>query len=1079
MTQSNFDFLQPKWPILARLGELAEKNLYSDPNTTLIKLRIFGETLARFILAEEKLGEPADNQQLSRLNLIKRDGILPDEFISILHSIRKTGNKASHEAYDSIDDAKIMLSFAHHLAIWFVQTYNNWSFEPRKFQLPEVMEQNGDQLKEQINQLTIAYEEENKKLQDELQRLKAVQVTNEESAARRKRAGKAASQLQLTEAETRKLIDAQLVSAGWEADTDNLRYSKGVRPEKGRNIAIAEWPTATGPADYALFVGLKFIGVIEAKKKSKDVVSDMVQAKRYSRTIQPKGNEEFVGGPWGEYRVPFMFATNRRPYLQQLETKSGVWFLDGRKNTNHPRPLHAWYSPSGLLELLKQDVSSAEKKLKKEPFEYLGLRDYQVRAISEIEKALEDGQRKILIAMATGTGKTRTTIGLVYRLIKSKRFKRVLFLVDRSALGEQAGDAFKEMKLEDFHSFTEIFDVKGLDEKQPEPETKVHISTVQGMVKRIMYNEDEESIPTVDTYDCIVVDEAHRGYTLDREMGDVELEFRDQKDYISKYRKVLDYFDAVKIGLTATPAPHTTDIFGKPVYTYSYREAVIDGWLVDHEPPHQIETKLKKEGIKWKKGEKVPIYDPVTGLITNSEELPDELSFEVDKFNKAVITDNFTRTVIKELVKELDPDGEEKTLIFAASDDHADRVVNILKVEFEAYLGAVDDDAITKITGSTDKPLEMIRKFKNEKYPNIAVTVDLLTTGIDVPEICNLVFLRRVRSRILYEQMLGRATRLCSKIKKEHFEIYDAVGLYEALEPVTNMKPVVANPKISFTTLFDELQELEDEAQQKQHIETILAKLQRKQKRLNEEEKQKFETLSGGQTVEEFIVWLRKSPVNEVKAKLQERKGLVFFLDENRYQPSRQFISNHEDKLIEHTRGYGGAKRPEDYLDEFGRFIRENMNKIPALLIACQRPRELTRGALRELKIALDQYGFNEAGLQTAWREMTNEDIAADIISFIRQKALGDALISHEERIKKAMQKMYSLRPWSKLQRKWLERIEAQLIKETVVDKDAFNREPFKGQGGFDKINKIFGGELDQVLDEINNRLYPEERDLA
>lgn len=1079
MTQSNFDFLQPKWPILARLGELAEKNLYSDPNTTLIKLRIFGETLARFILAEEKLGEPADNQQLSRLNLIKRDGILPDEFISILHSIRKTGNKASHEAYDSIDDAKIMLSFAHHLAIWFVQTYNNWSFEPRKFQLPEVMEQNGDQLKEQINQLTIAYEEENKKLQDELQRLKAVQVTNEESAARRKRAGKAASQLQLTEAETRKLIDAQLVSAGWEADTDNLRYSKGVRPEKGRNIAIAEWPTATGPADYALFVGLKFIGVIEAKKKSKDVVSDMVQAKRYSRTIQPKGNEEFVGGPWGEYRVPFMFATNGRPYLQQLETKSGVWFLDGRKNTNHPRPLHAWYSPSGLLELLKQDVSSAEKKLKKEPFEYLGLRDYQVRAISEIEKALEDGQRKILIAMATGTGKTRTTIGLVYRLIKSKRFKRVLFLVDRSALGEQAGDAFKEMKLEDFHSFTEIFDVKGLDEKQPEPETKVHISTVQGMVKRIMYNEDEESIPTVDTYDCIVVDEAHRGYTLDREMGDVELEFRDQKDYISKYRKVLDYFDAVKIGLTATPAPHTTDIFGKPVYTYSYREAVIDGWLVDHEPPHQIETKLKKEGIKWKKGEKVPIYDPVTGLITNSEELPDELSFEVDKFNKAVITDNFTRTVIKELVKELDPDGEEKTLIFAASDDHADRVVNILKVEFEAYLGAVDDDAITKITGSTDKPLEMIRKFKNEKYPNIAVTVDLLTTGIDVPEICNLVFLRRVRSRILYEQMLGRATRLCSKIKKEHFEIYDAVGLYEALEPVTNMKPVVANPKISFTTLFDELQELEDEAQQKQHIETILAKLQRKQKRLNEEEKQKFETLSGGQTVEEFIVWLRKSPVNEVKAKLQERKGLVFFLDENRYQPSRQFISNHEDKLIEHTRGYGGAKRPEDYLDEFGRFIRENMNKIPALLIACQRPRELTRGALRELKIALDQYGFNEAGLQTAWREMTNEDIAADIISFIRQKALGDALISHEERIKKAMQKMYSLRPWSKLQRKWLERIEAQLIKETVVDKDAFNREPFKGQGGFDKINKIFGGELDQVLDEINNRLYPEERDLA
>ncbi len=1077
--QSNFDFLQTKWPILARLGELAEKNLNTDPNTTLIKLRIFGETLAKFVLAEEKMDEPLDNQQISRLNLIKRDGILPDEFLSMLHSIRKSGNRASHEGYDSIQDAQVMLSFSYHLAVWFVQTYDDWTYEPCEFRLPESAKKDIDKLREQISQLSAVYEEENNKLQQELERLKATQVSSEELNARRRRSGKAASQLILSEAETRKLIDAQLVAAGWEADSENTKHAKGVRPQKGENLAIAEWPTTTGPADYALFAGLKFIGVIEAKKKSKDVISDMKQAKRYAKSLQSKGDEEFIDGPWGEYKVPFMFATNGRPYLQQLETKSGVWFLDGRKNTNHPRALHSWYSPDGLLELLNQDISSAENKLKKEPFDYLGLRDYQIKAITKVEDALEKGRRNILIAMATGTGKTRMTIGLVYRLIKSKRFKRVLFLVDRSALGEQADDVFKEMKLEDFHSFTEIFDLKNLEDKEPEPETKVHISTVQGMVKRIMYNNDEQRVPTVDCYDCIVVDEAHRGYTLDREMSDTELEFRDQSDYISKYRKVLDYFDAVKIGLTATPAPHTTEIFDKPVYTYSYREAVIDGWLIDHEPPHQLETKLKKEGIKWGKGDVVPIYDPATGLITNSEQLPDELTFEVDKFNKAVITDNFTRTVVKELVKELDPDGDEKTLIFAASDDHADRVVRILIEEFEDCLGEIDDDSIAKITGSIDKPLETIRKFKNEKYPNIAVTVDLLTTGIDVPEICNLVFIRRVRSRILYEQMLGRATRLCPRIKKEHFEVYDAVGLYEALEPVTNMKPVVANPTITFTTLVDELQVLKDEAQQKQHIETILAKLQRKKNRLNDEDKQKFETLSGGQSAEQFIDWIRKAPVKEVKSELKERKGLIFFLDENRYQPSKQFISDHEDQLLEHTRGYGSAIKPEDYLDEFGRFINENMNKIPALLIVCKRPRELTRNALRELKIALDQHGFNEVGLQTAWREMTNEDTAADIISFIRQKALGDALVSHEDRINKAMQKVLALRPWTKIQRKWLDRIEAQLLRETVVDREAFYREPFKGQGGFDKINKVFGGELEQVLNEINNRLYPEERDLA
>jgi type I restriction enzyme R subunit len=156
----------------------------------------------------------------------------------------------------------------------------------------------------------------------------------------------------------------------------------------------------------------------------------------------------------------------------------------------------------------------------------------------------------------------------------------------------------------------------------------LHISTVQGMVKRILYSGDKEDKPAVDWYDCIIVDEAHRGYLLDREMSEDEQLFRDQTDYISKYRSVLEFFDAVKIGLTATPAQQTVEIFGKPVYTYSYREAVIDGWLVDHEPPHKLITYLSEEGIKFKKDEVVPVYNPETGEITNSEELPDEVLFE-------------------------------------------------------------------------------------------------------------------------------------------------------------------------------------------------------------------------------------------------------------------------------------------------------------------------------------------------------------------------------------------------------------------------------------------------------------------
>ena len=220
-------------------------------------------------------------------------------------------------------------------------------------------------------------------------------------------------------------------------------------------------------------------------------------------------------------------------------------------------------------------------------------RDFQQRAILAAEKGIEDGKRALLLAMATGTGKTRTCIGLCYRLLKTKRFRRVLFLVDRNALGTQTFEAFQHLKLENLQSFTDIFDVKEMADVKPDHTTRLRIATIQAMVRRIVGphaegGRDEEHIPPVDAYDCIVVDECHRGYLLDRALSEREFLFRDEDDYISKYRRVLDHFDAVRIGLTAIPALHTTQIFGPPIFQYSYREAVIDGYLVDHEPPLRI-----------------------------------------------------------------------------------------------------------------------------------------------------------------------------------------------------------------------------------------------------------------------------------------------------------------------------------------------------------------------------------------------------------------------------------------------------------------------------------------------------------
>ena len=491
---------------------------------------------------------------------------------------------------------------------------------------------------------------------------------------------------------------------------------------------------------------------------------------------------------------------------------------------NAPKALHGWISPTGIKELLEKDISSGDQKLKDMPYDLLrdknglNLREYQLRAIQAAEQAIMNGQQNVLLAMATGTGKTRTVLGMIYRFLKTGRFRRILFLVDRNALGEQAQDVFKEVKLEGLMTLDNIYNIKGLEDKSIDKETRIQVATVQSMVKRILYN-DEETMPAVTDYDLVIIDEAHRGYILDKEMGDDDLLYLDQLDYQSKYRNVVEYFDAVRIALTATPALQTTEIFGQPVFKYSYREAVIEGYLVDHDAPHELKTKLSTEGIHYKSGDTVVLYDPLTGEIINSELLNDELDFDIDAFNRQVITENFNRAVLEEIARDIDPESPEtqgKTLIYAVDDQHADLIVKILKEIYSEY--GVDNDAIMKITGSVGggnrkKIQEAIKRFKNERFPSIAVTVDLLTTGIDVPEITTLVFMRRVKSRILFEQMMGRATRLCPKIHKTHFEIYDPVGVYDSLMDVNTMKPVVANPTTTLPQLLEGLEIMEETPQ--------------------------------------------------------------------------------------------------------------------------------------------------------------------------------------------------------------------------------------------------------------------------
>ena len=1079
--KSNFAFLKSHFPVLANFGILAEKYCYSDSNSCIMKLGMIGETIVNLMLTYDKIKIPTDCNAVTKIKILSLQGLLTPDLSDILHALRKARNKAAHTNYENIKEGQTLLEMAYSLCEWFMQTYGDLQYKHCKFVMPteadaKSITDNDDKAAEQ-------------KMLEETEKIAAAAkaVAADE---RRKRALAAASQRQKSEAETRYMIDTQLRKVGWEADSENLRYGKGIRPQKGKNLAIAEWPTLSsvgnkGRADYALFAGEKLVAVIEAKAEHKDIPSVIdYQCKEYAQNIRPE-DEKYVITTWGKYKAPFVFATNGRPYLAQLETKSGIWFLDLRESANMPKALRGWISPDGMLKLLESDIEKADKALQTLPYDFLrdkdglNLRQYQLNAIQAAENAVINGQKNILLAMATGTGKTRTVLGMIYRFLKTGRFNRILFLVDRTALGEQAEDVFNEVKLEDLKTLNDIYDIKTLEDTVFEDETKVHIATVQGMVKRLLYN-DEERQPSVTDYDLIVIDEAHRGYLLDKEMGEDELLYRDQLDYQSKYRMVIEYFDAVKIALTATPALHTTQIFGKPVFKYTYREAVIEGYLVDYDAPHKIKTQFNTEGIKYNKGEALALYDPVTHEITNSEVLQDEMNFDVEKFNKQIITPSFNRTVLEEIARDIDPEDvmQGKTLIYAVDDEHADLIVKILKEIYTNY--GIDNDAIMKITGSVAggnkrKVQEAIKRFKNERFPSIAVTVDLLTTGIDVPEITTLVFMRRVKSRILFEQMLGRATRLCPKINKTHFEIYDPVGVYDSLEEVNTMQPVSADPKTTFAQLLDGLEVLEDEAHIKNAVAQIIAKLQRVKRRLTKEEVNEFKDLAAGLTLEGFIQKIESLPAAEARNTLLMEASLLEMLDDkHRHGGYTKVISNKQDKFLIRERGFGkNEQRPEDYIEAFEDFVKNNVNEIAALNIICTRPKELTRETLKSLRIALAQNGFTTQQLNTAVSEITSEEITADIISLVRRYAIGSPLVSHQARIRRAVDKLKKAHNFSRVELNWLSRIESYLLNESVMNVKVFDEdERFKTNGGYKRLNQIFRNNLEGIITELNEYLY-------
>jgi type I restriction enzyme R subunit len=566
----------------------------------------------------------------------------------------------------------------------------------------------------------------------------------------------------------------------------------------------------------------------------------------------------------------------------------------------------------------------------------------------------------------------------------------------------------------------------------------------------------------IHAFDCVIADECHRGYTAAEE---------------SKWREVLDHFDAVKIGLTATPAAHTKAYFTDIVYRYDYERAVREGYLVDYDVM-KVHSDITMNGLFLKPGEEVGLKDTVTGQMT-FEVLEDEREFDTTDLEAKVTAPDRNRKIVKEFAKyALEQEKEfghfPKTLFFAVNDlrhvSHSDQLVDMLRDEFGR-----GDSFVQKITGSptVDRPLQRIREFRNRPEPCVVVTVDMLTTGVDVPRIENLVFLRPVKSRILFEQMLGRGTRKCDEIHKTHFTVFDAFDgtLLEYFKNASDF--LVEPPEKSTRSVRDVVASIYGNKDRDYNVRVLVKRLQRIDKNVSAEGREQFAAFIPDVNIGSFAASLPERLEKDWDDIMRVLRNDAFLkLCENYPRAERIFIVAPTEDVVSSEFLFrttdGRDLKPEDYLVAFERFVKENPERVEAISILLSKPRDFRTAELRELrlKLASRPERFTEENLRRAYhREL------ADIISMVRHAALNEPLLDASERVDRALLRFREGKTFTAEQERWLELIRAHLIENLVVDEADFRLIPFSRHGGWNKANTVFDGKLKQVLEEINVRM--------
>jgi len=753
-----------------------------------------------------------------------------------------------------------------------------------------------------------------------------------------------------------------------------------------------------------------------------------------------------------------------------------------------------------MSEMIHKDIQSTFDKLKLVPIaDNEKLRPYQKAAIEKTEDALINGKRNMLIAMATGTGKTFLTVSQIYRFISTGIARRILFLVDRKALAAQAVRAFSSfdtpngMKFDkEFEIYSQAFKKEDFGDDEPfNPQllpteylqkptaqhTFVYICTIQRMAMNLYGRDvisdesaedcgdfsdaDKIDIP-IHAFDLIVADECHRGYTSKE---------------TSAWRKAIEYFDAIKIGLTATPAPHSLSMFKEVVYRYTTDEAIDDGFLVDYEAA-KISSGVKMNGVFLHEGENVGVVDDLTGSVVY-DELEDEREYPSSEIENKITVPDTNYKIIRELKKYTEKHEEEtghfpKTLIFAVNDlrhtSHADQVVRICREVFER-----GDSFVEKITGSpsVDRPLQRIREFRNRPEPKIVVTVDMLSTGVDIPALEFIVFMRPVKSRILWTQMLGRGTRLCPDINKTHFTIFDCFDgtLIEYFKDTTDIKP--EPPTKDPIPLEKVIENIYQNIDRDYNANVLVKRLRRIEKNMTGAARDQFSVFIQDGDMGKFAGELKKNIQNNFTETLKLLRDKDFqYLLMNYPRAKSNFIIGYDvvDEVSSEWVFRAGDEtiKPEDYLVIFERFVRDNPEQIEAIEILLSRPKDWQTTALLELREKLVKNKFKEADLEKAHRIVYNKALA-DIISMVKHAMKdGEPIYTATERVELAMREFMRGQDFTPEQVKWLELIRNHLIENLTIDAEDFEFMPvFTREGGKSKAKKVFG-DLSALVDRLN-----------